>query len=487
MTTATEATPNTVTVEETSPTTRRISVTIPADTVADRIELSFGTLRAESALPGFRKGKAPRALLEKRFGGTLLKETRSQLVADAYSKAIEEKQIRPVSDPEMSKESLEVELVRGKPFSFSVDVEVIPPFTMPDLEGIVVKKPVADITDEHVDAEILRQRYRWGTPNRIDGAFEHLDRMVGRAEVRVDGVDGIFFETDQALVVVPAKEDEGQGQVLGLIIDGLDKALLGMKVGDSISLTAVGPDHHEREEVRGKKLTINYAPANAERITPADVPALVEKFGLGEESILREQVRFALEQRRDSEQAAAQREQVFEWLLEKIDFPLPEKLSAAQMTRAIGRQRIELMHRGLDAETVEKRLAELRGSSEKQVRNRLRLFFVLAQIADQFDVKVTEAEVNGRIHEIAQSQGVRADQVRTQLTQSGGMNELALQIREHKTADRILQSAKVTDVPAEEWNKEVQSRAEEQARVAAGGTGSAETPKPEKKPSDKSK
>ncbi|MFO0828506.1 MAG: trigger factor [Phycisphaerales bacterium] len=460
MTTATEATPNTVTVEETSPTTRRISITIPSDAVDDRIELSFGTLQNETALPGFRKGKAPRALLEKRFGGALLKEARNQLVADAYSKALQEKNIRPVSDPEMTEESLTADLVRGQPYSFTVDVEVVPPFAIPNLDGITVKKPVADVTDEHIDQELLRQRYRWGTPQRIDGPFEHLDRMVGRAEVRLDGADGTFFETEEALVVVPAVEDEGQGQVLGLLIEGVTDALLGKKVGDTAIFRAVGPAHHEREEVRNKPLTITYTPRAAERITPATPAELVEKFGLGTEEILREQVKFALEQRRDAEQLAAQREQVFEWLLEHIDFPLPERLSAAQMTRAIARQRVELLHHGMEPEQVEKRLAELRGGSETQVRNRLRLFFVLARLAEQFDVRVTEQEVAGRIHQIAQSQGIRPDQVRSQLAQSGGLNELALQLREHKTADRILEKASVVDIPAEDWNKEVQAKAE---------------------------
>lgn len=462
MTTATEATPNTVVVEETSPTTRRITITVPAETVDERIELSYGTLRSESALPGFRKGKAPRTLLEKRFGPTILKETRTQLVADAYSKAIEEKAIRPVTDPELAAESRDVELVRGKPFTFAVDVEVIPEFAIPELEGMEIKRPSIEVSTEHVDEEILRQRYRWGVPNRIDGPFENLDRMIGRAEVRIEGSDAAepFFATDDAIAVVPAKEDEGKGQLLGLIVDGLEAALLGKKVGDTITITTTGPEHHEREEVRGKTLTITYSPRAAERVAPLDIPALVERFGLGTEEILREQIKFALEQRRDGEQAAAMREQVFEFLLDKVDFPLPAKLSEAQLGRTIQRQRVELLHRGLEAEVVERRLAELRGSSETQVRNRLKLFFVLARLSEQYGVTVTEQEIAGRVHQIAQSQGVRPDQVRQQLSQSGGLNELAIQIREHKAADRVVQKAKVTDVPADEWNKEVERRAQ---------------------------
>lgn len=467
MATATDVTPNTVLVEETSPTTRRITITVPADAVNDRIETSFGTLQLETAMPGFRKGKAPRSLLEKRFGGALLRETRNQLVADAYSKAIEEKGIRPVTDPELTPDSLNLEVERNKPFTFSVDVEVVPNFEIPSVEGLSVKKPVADVGADHIDQEILRQRYRWGTPNRIDEPLQHLDRMIGRAEVRVDGTEGVFFETEQALVVVPAVEDEGKGQLLGLLVDDLDKALLGKKAGDTIEVSTVGPEYHEREEIRGKKLSIRYTIRAAERITPAEIPALVEKFGLGTEDIFREQVKFALEQRRDAEQLAAQREQIFEWLLDTVQFELPHKLSERQVARSIARQRLDLLQRGLDENTVEQRLAELRSQSEDQARSRLRLFFILARLAEQFGVQVTEQEVAGRIHQIAMSQGLRPEQARQQLAKTGAINDVALQIREQKTADRILEKATVTDVPAEDWNKEIQSRAEAKATEQA--------------------
>jgi trigger factor len=294
--------------------------------------------------------------------------------------------------------------------------------------------------------------------------------MVGRAEVRIAGRDGVFFETDQALVVVPAKEDEGKGQVLGLMIDGLDAILLGKKPGDTVVIQTTGPEQHEREEVRGAKLTITYTINAAERITPASVADLVERFSLQSEDILREQIRFALEQRRDAEQRNAQREQVFEWLLSKVQFELPAKLSERQVTRTLSRQRMEMLYRGLEPDVVERRLAELRGSSEQSTRDRLRLFFVMARLAEQFGVTVTEQELSGRIHMLAQQQNVRPDQLRAQLSKSGGLDDLAIQIREHKTADRLLEKASVTEVPAEEWNAQVQAKTAEKIKSRAAGS-----------------
>jgi trigger factor len=466
--------PNTVTVEETSATSRRITVTVPADSVTAKIEQSFGALQLEAAVPGFRKGRAPRGLLEKRFGSSVVKETKGQLIGDAYSKALEAKNIRPVGEPDLTKESIEKELERGKPFTFVVDVEVVPEFELPPLDGIPVRRPVVEVTAEHIDQELLRQSYRWGTPSRIDGPFQHLDRMVGKATVKIDGAEGTFFETDQALVVVPAKEDEGKGQLLGLMIDDLERHLLGKSVGIDVTVKTVGPEQHEREEIRGKPLTIDFHVAAAERITPATQDELAARFGLESHDMLREQVKFALEQRRDAEQKAAEREQVFEWLQSKVDFPLPAKLSERQAARTLNRQRMDMIYRGMDEDQVERNLAQLRGVSEEQAKNRLKLFFILSRLAEQFGVSVTEQEVNGRVFAIAQQQGLRPDQVRAELQRTDSMNDVVLQIREHKTADRLLEKAAITDVPAEEWNKEVQAKAAD-GKTADGRTGASAT------------
>ena len=94
--------------------------------------LSFG--------PTFRKGKAPRGLLEKRFGESLLQETRSQLLSETYSKAIEEHKLRPVSEPTLAEGSKEPEIARGKAFTFTLEVEVAPDFKLPSTDGIEVQK-----------------------------------------------------------------------------------------------------------------------------------------------------------------------------------------------------------------------------------------------------------------------------------------------------------------------------------------------------------
>ena len=448
-----------ITITETAPCTKRIALKVPASEVDARLEMALSAFIAEASLPGFRKGKAPRALVEKRVGSSLVNETRGQLMSEAYSKAIEENKLRPISDPRPVEGDAIPELARGKDFSFSVEIEVAPDFDVPDFAKFEVKKPTLEVNADHVEGEILRQSYRFGTPSRIDGPFERLDRMLGKATVAVDGRDGNYFETDKALCVVPAEEDEGKGQLLGIIIDDLDKALLGKKVGDTITVSTVGAPAHEREELRGKKISIEYAILEAERIAPRPVKELAEMYGVESEEIFREQVKDALEQRRDGEQRAAMREQISEQLVEKIDFALPAKISEEQVSRTLEQQRMELLSRGLEPAAVENRLAEVRGSSEKVAKDRLKLFFIMARLAQHFGVNITEQELNGRVALMASQQGVRPEQMRQQLEKAGRMGEVISVIRDAKVSDRIISQAKVSDIAADEWNKLVEAKA----------------------------
>lgn len=446
-------------ITDTAPCTKEIRLTMPAEAVTARLDLAMGEFLRSAALPGFRPGKAPRGLVEKRFGQAILDETRGQLIQEGYRRALEENKLRPLGDPRPVGGDELPELARGKEFSLAFEIEVAPAFDLPDFASFEVKRPMIEVTAEHVDAEILRQSYRWGTPARIEGPFENLDRMLGKAVVTVEGRDGVFFETDKALCVVPAKEDEGKGALLGLLVDGLDAALLGKNVGDTVVIATKGADSHEREELRGKDISIEFHITEAERIAPRTHKELAEMFGVETEELFREQVKDALEQRRDGEQRAAMREQVSEALVAGIDFALPAKLTEDQLTRTIEQQRMEFLSRGLDHDTVERRLAEMRGKSEQTTRNRVKLFFIMSRLAEEFGVNITEQEVNGRIAMMAAQQGVRPEQMRQQIVQSGRADQVIATIRDAKVADRIIAQAKVEDMPADEWNKIVEAKA----------------------------
>lgn len=440
-------------VEDAGPAKKRLTITVPAEVIKEKIEESIGTLASEAAVPGFRKGKVPRALLERRFGTTVRNETKNQVIADAYASVIEEHDIKPVGEPEPVDKLDELKLEEGKPLTFAVEVEVVPEFDLPELENIEIKKPVFEITDEQIEEELKRNCLQMGEAEEIKGDFQPGDRLLGPGSATKEGEEEPFFRHEDIDIIVPGDEEGGRGQVLGLLIDDLASMLKGKAVGDTLTVETTGPEAHELEHIRGKKVAIEVTIRDAHRITPASVEQVVEHYGMASEELLREQIRLALERRRDEEQRSAMRDQIYDYLVDAVDFDLPEKLSAAQATRAVERQRLELLYRGLTVEEVEEKLAEIRAEAEVVSRRRLKLSFLLSRLARHFEIEVSDQEVNGRIAAIAMQRGVRPDQLRTELVQSNRLGELAAQIRENKAADRVIDRANVTEIPAEEWNR----------------------------------
>jgi trigger factor len=464
-----------VSIEEDGPSARKLTITVPSDVVDERIENAFGNLQLQAQLPGFRKGRAPRQLLEKRFGAQVIDEARGQLIMGAYQQAIKDHELKVVGDPEFADELMEKKLESGTEFAFDVSVEVVPEFDMPALEGVEIRKPIFVIEDQHIDDEIERLKYRFGSPEQITDGFQPLDRVLGKAVVDVEDHEGTFFETDKAVAVYPPEEDEGKGPVLGLMFEDLETKLKGTKVGDTVVFETTGPPAHERQELRDKKVTINLTIDDAERVTPLEMATLTATLGLEDETMLRERIRLETETRRDQEQRAAEREQVFEYLLDNTTLDLPKRISEAQVARSIERQRMELLYRGEDPETVEKQLAEMREQTQDQAINRLKLLFIMDKIARQFEIDVNDQEINGRIALIARQRGERPEAVRAELQKSGGLQEVARQIVEHKAADRIVDQASVTDIPADEWNEIAKEKAE--ARRTGGTTTKKKTTK----------
>src|SRR5688572_22803089 len=146
--------PNDVKIEEAGPARKRLTITVPAAVIDEKLAESIATLSHEAAIPGFRKGKVPQKLIERKFGSSVRNETKNQLIASAYSEAIEEHKIKPVGEPEPVGDMTKIELEQGKPLTFSLEVEVSPEFELPKFDGIEIKKPVLPITEEMVGDEL---------------------------------------------------------------------------------------------------------------------------------------------------------------------------------------------------------------------------------------------------------------------------------------------------------------------------------------------
>ena len=440
---------NDVKIEDIGPCLKKITITIPAEKVSEQMESSLAMVSMEAQLPGFRPGRAPKRLIQKKFGSVIESEARNQLVSSAYAEAIEENKLRVIGEPDGSAmKDLEVEA--GQPVKVELQVEVAPEFELPELDGIEVKKPLIEVTDARVEDQLERVKNNEGSLEPQDKA-ELGDYCIGHGVLK-DESGEVVLDLPGAVIQVP-KEKDGSGLILGVKVDDFGKQIGKPKAGDELTVKAVGPENHERVAVRGKPVEINFTVEQVQRIIPASEEDLVKNFGFEDVDQLKQSLKMRLEQRVMVEQQTAMRQQIARHLLDNIEFELPEKLTEGQASRNIQRAQMEMQYRGMDENTIEERVAEMRSSSKEVAQRELKLFFILNKVAQDMEVQVTEEEVYGRIAQMAAERGERPDELRQRLIRSNQINTLAQQVREHKAMDTILNKAKVEELDLEAYNK----------------------------------
>ena len=452
-----------VSVEDSGPSRKKLSIEVPADVVDEKINSSLETIITEAEVPGFRKGRAPKRLVEKKFGSAVRDEAKKQIIAQAYTQAVEKEDLKVIGQPSADQIG-DVEVVAGEPVKFEVEVEVQPDFDVPSYEGIKVKKPTFEISDEQVGGEIEKIAINEGDLEERDTP-EAGDYLSGLGVMT--GPEGEeFYNIEGAVVRVPTKEDNGKGMILGVQVDDFEKQLGLPKPGETATIKTKGPENHEREELRGKDLSVSFEVRTVNRIIPAELPDLIARYGMESEDQMKDAVKTRLNQRALVQQASLLRHQVSKHLLDNTTMELPERLTAAQAQRTLERRRMELMYRGVDPNEIESHMAELRASSGEQAGRELKLFFILHAIATELEIGVDEAEVNGRIAQMAVQQGQRPEELKRQLIEQGQIQAIAQQIREHKTVDAILAKAEVDEVEADEFNKLMKEQQEAESAGA---------------------
>ncbi|MCE9589897.1 MAG: trigger factor [Planctomycetes bacterium] len=438
-----------VTIEDIGPARKRLTIEVPAERITKKIEGNYGKLRDDAVLPGFRRGRAPQRLLEKRFATSIRDEVRGQLITESYTQAVEDEKLDVIGDPDV-KDADKLKLPETGAFTYQVEVEVSPKVELPPLEGIEVKKPAKGVTDADIDTEVDRLRTQHGQMKDVPGAVVEAKDFV-QADVKIlpQGADAAaepLHHEAATYIFVTGEDQKFKGQVLGIVVDDLGKLLIGKKAGDAVTITTTGPATHENEKIKGQPITIAIRLDKVERVTAAPVEDLVKGLGLETVVEMRERIQKMLDSRRQREQQTAMHRQVCDHLLAKVDLTLPKGLTGRQTERLLHRRAMELAYQGMANEEVKQKIAEMRASSEEEAGKQLKLFFILDQAAKLLEVEVSEAEINGRIAMLAMQEGRRPEKLRQQLQRNGEIEHLYLQVREQKTLDKVLEKAKIVDV-----------------------------------------
>jgi trigger factor len=431
---------NSVTVEDVGPCKKKVVIEIPQETITKATDKQYSELRREALLPGFRKGRAPRRLLEKRFGKDTSEQIKLKLLAEATEAAV--KDLQTLGEPDVDFEK--IELPESGAMKFDFEVEVRPEFELPDLEGIAVERTKLEVAGEQVDREIeqmLKMAGMWAP--REDGGVELGDQVIADVAIKPEDAEEEDKLGETEIYV------RANGFVGAIPVEKLDDLLVGAKTGDKKSTTVEVPKTYVREEYRGKKVDISIEIKDVKWLKPAELDeALLERIGVDDADELRERTADRLQNRLERQSRTEMAEQIYKYLLENTDFDLPLDVVGEQAGMLLQRQYINLLSRGLTREQIEEQMEQLRAGSEEQAKEQLKTFFIMDKVADKLEIKLTAEEINGRIAQLALNQGQRPEKMREEMTRNGSLAQFELEVRQSKCISKILESAKITEVEA---------------------------------------
>jgi len=454
----------TATIEQIGPCKKKVVIEVAEEAIQKATDEQYETLRKEALVPGFRKGRAPRRLLEKRFGKETSEQIKLKLLADASKLAIEDNKLDVLGEPDIDFEK--IELPETGPLKFDFEVEVRPEFDLPALEGIPVTKTKLEVTDEQIDREIERlQRWSGIWMPREDGAVELDDQIIADVTLKpvspqvadpkgdasrqsaVEGAEGVEEEQKLDNIEIHVRQN---GFVGGIPVEKLDEVMVGAKATDIKQTTVEVPKTFFREEYRGKKVDIQITVKDIKWLKPAAIDEnFLKRFQVEDENELREKVRDMLQGQLEQQGRTEMTEQIYKHLLDNTNFDLPLDIVAEHSTTLLQRQYVNLLTRGLSREQIEEQMDQLRASSEEQAKEQFKIFFIMDKIADKLDIKVSEEEINGHIAQLAIQRKQRPERMREEMQRDGSLAQFSLQVRENKCIAKLLESANVTEKKTE--------------------------------------
>ena len=455
-------------IEEPSSVVRKVTVSIPESRIKDKFDTVLKTLVKDAALPGFRKGRVPRRLLEKRFKADIANDVRSQIISESLSEAIEDNGLQPLSEPKFDPEMPEVPEVGA--MKFSVEFEVLPEFSLPDLSAVELKKPALAVTDERMNLakdHLLGNLAEMREVPEIGDADDHIS-----TDVSLTDQSGTLIENfpNQHLHLRP------KYNFAGFELNDFDSRVRGAKVGDTVRFEVTFPATFKREDLRGQNATLGFHITKiTRRVKPELTDDLAKANGFDGLEDLNESLRRAIEDRLKSEAARLLREQAAEKLRETVQIDIPPSLVqrvAAQLAQSVMRQAEQSGHK---LELNPDMIARLRTSAEP----RAKLDAIVMRLAEKFGMDVQNEEVNAEVAMIADMNGMRPELLLSRMNKAGQLDSLRTELLHRKVLDRVVEQCKTLEVDEAQWKREqdeLRASMEEQATKAAEPAGQPEVP-----------
>lgn len=422
-------------VEKLENNTAKLTIEVPAEEVEKAIESAYQKSKSKFSIPGFRKGKVPRKMIEKMYGvGVFYEDAVNSMIPGAYADAATESELEIVAQPEIDI----VQIEAGKPFIFTAEVVLKPEVELGKYKGIEVEAKDTTVTDGEVDAELAKVQ-------------EQNSRLVAADDKEVENGDQVTIDFEGFVDGVAFEGGKGEDYPLTIgshsFIDTFEDQLVGKKVGDEVEVNVTFPEQYQAKELAGKPAMFK---VNIKEIKVKELPELDDDFAqdVSEFDTLdeyKEDIKKNLTEKKEKEAEAEKESKVIEAIVNDAEMDIPEKMVEAQAEQMLEEFAQNIAMQGISFEqylqftgaTVDQMKEQVKPQAQARVESSL----VLEAVVKAENIEATEEEVEEEIKEMAGRYNMEADKLKGLLTDSDKEN-LKKDICARKAAKFVVDEAK---------------------------------------------
>ncbi len=414
-------------VEDISSTKKRITIEIPPEVIEKEIRDSLEQLRQNTKIPGFRPGRAPLNLIEKRFGKKVEEEVLGKVIPEFYSRALREAQLTPVTTPQFDEG---FDFKRNNPINLSFTVEVMPKIENLNYSEIKTSDIPIDVDEEEIEDFIKRLQDE-------KALYEAAEKEIGRDDlITFDYVDCEVVGEETPPAVKEQISKIGR-EILPLDIE---ERLMGKKKGEEVEFTNTFHEHFRVKDLAGKTVKVKILIREIKRkIMPEIDDEFAKDLGYENLQVLRETIKERLHNAKKEQAAKIQKAEILNTIIESHDFEVPETLLKNEVqSLMIESKRYE----GSRPEEEKKDIKDLQSELEKRALRNVKASIIINAIGQKEGVTVTDDEVTERTHLIAQRLSATPEAVKKfYITKDGSLEGLRHSIYEDKVLDLLLSKA----------------------------------------------
>lgn len=385
----------------------KLTIEVPAEEVEKALQAAYLKERGKISLPGFRKGRVPRQMIEKMYGPEVFyDEAANRMISEAYAKAYDECELELVSQPKIEITQLE----KGKEFIFTAEVAVKPEVKLGEYKGLKVDKVSTRVTQKEVDEEIDKERERNArTIDVTDRAVQDKDQIT----LDFEGfVDGVAFEGGKA-------SDYPLTIGSGAFIPGFEDQLIGANIDEEKEINVTFPEEYQAKELAGKAAVFK---CTVHSIKAKELPELDDEFvsDVSEKSetvdAYKAEVKAKIKERKENEGKQKREDQSVEQAVANAEMDIPEAMISFQSRQMVDDFARRIMQQGMTMEqyfqftglSEEKMMEEFKPEAEKRIRTRLTLEAIVAAE----NIEVSEERLDEKLQKMADSYKMEVDKLK---------------------------------------------------------------------------